>query len=134
MSKFSEGKGAIYWDRMALNVSGLAALDAVSIAGKADGARTQGFRILKTEYYIHSDADVPLLVGTAGPTINAAEVEEAIEGDPQSPEDRPASEHVMRPVFVYGTTGVRGNGQEVIQCEKVIRWAYSEAGAMNGWV
>ena len=40
------GKGAISWDRMALDASALAALDAVSTAGKADGARSQGFRIL----------------------------------------------------------------------------------------
>ena len=74
MSKFFEGKGAIFWGRMALDVFALAALDAVFIAGKADGSRSQGFRILITEYYIHSDAYVPLLVGIAGPTINFTEV------------------------------------------------------------
>ena len=110
MSKFSEGKGAIYWDRMALDVYALAVLEAVSIAGKADGSTSQGFGILNTEYYIHSDADVPLVTGTAGPTINATVVEEAIVVDPQSPEDRPSSEQVMRSVFVYGMTGVLGNG------------------------
>ena len=69
--------------------------------------------------------------GKVGPTINATEDEKEIEEDKKSPEDRPSSEQVMRPVFVYGMTGVMGNGQEVIQGEKVIRWSYSESGAMN---
>ncbi len=104
MSKFSE-QGAIVHDLSVITVGALAALDAVVVNSVIDATREEGFRILKTEYFVHFEgkttAEGPVMFGFAA-NLNAAEIEEAIEADPQQRADDPEMHNAMRPVWVLG--------------------------------
>ncbi len=134
MSKFSEGKGAILWDVVEIDISSLASLDAVSGASKIDAARENGFRILKSEVMIRSEVG-GLAVGMSGPGLNVAEVEEAIESDPQSPSDNVDIERTMRMVVPFGVVPFDAlvmnlTGENAIKP----RWSWPEGQAMLYWV
>ncbi len=95
----------VYDIQAAVALGSLASLDAVTTSSKIDSARERGFRITKTEYFVDmysaDGEDGPLVYGLAV-ALNAAEVEEALEADPQSANDVPAQEQVQRPIFPLG--------------------------------
>lgn len=134
MSKFSEGGGAVYHERVVLTLGTLASLDALAVTGLQDGSRSQGFRYLKSEYIIGvagmTTDDGPVVVGVGGPGLSTAEIEEAIEADPQSSHDAPAGEQAMRPVWKIGAAvgdGMLNNGLPIIVNQ---RWSYPEDATM----
>lgn len=135
MPKFSEGKGAIYHETVEITVGALAAGDAIAAATRQDGSRNNGFRFLKSEYFIaveNLSDDEALLVGIGGPTLSAASIEEAIEADPQGSND-PSGPTAMRPVWPLEMFMAHngGNGKMVAQGEWKPRWSFSEEDAMN---
>ncbi len=92
-------------DEAVTEMASLAGLDAAVIDSKIDGSRKRGFRITKTEWYfeatgLHALAG-PILFGWAV-GLTAAEIEEALEADPQDPNNASATERVQRPVFPLG--------------------------------
>lgn len=95
---------AIVYDDVRILVSTLATKTAILGASKIDASREMGFRIMKTEYVVGwnntTAGDGPLVLGFAA-NLNQAEIEEAIEGDPQSSVDTEDAE-TIRPVWVLG--------------------------------
>lgn len=139
MSKFTEGKGAIYSETVDITLSTLAAKDVISAATKQDGSRAQGFRFLKSEVFVAANglaAGEYIMVGLSGPTMDAVEVEEAIEADPQSPDDRSPVEHAMRPYWPLCILGGEANsgGMTIWQGEWKPRWSFTESVALSVWV
>ncbi len=92
-------------DEAVTELASLAGLDCSSVVIKIDGSRGRGFRITKTEYFV----DISGLPALGGPILyglavglSSAEIEEAIEADPQDPNGVPEHEQVKRPVFPLG--------------------------------
>ncbi len=96
-----DGKGQILWDISTITLGALAANDAVSVTQGSN--LLEDFRILKTEYFIGTkfadNSEGPLLIGMAAGGNTAAEIEEAIEAEPNDISDTPEIEEVMRPVW-----------------------------------
>ncbi len=134
MSKFSEGKGAIYFDHSVIfSVASLTARSAAGLVTKQDGSRARGFRFLKTEFYFFLRslaATETLIIGLGGPGLTVVEIEEAIEADPQSPNDVSAAEHSMRFVTILGM--VSGGTSRRVQIDGTVnlRWSYPESESM----
>ncbi len=133
-----DGQGQILHDTVILALGALAAGDTISAITKIDGTRSQGFRILKTEVMIShkglGGGEGPVVVGLAL-NNNAAEIEEALEADPQGPQDVPAAEQTTRPVWPLAMItqtdlGQVNNGMPI---DKNLRWSFSEAQAMSVW-
>ncbi len=93
---------AIVYDDLSIDVGALPSKDAIAVSSKIDTARENGFRVMKTEYFIDfegkTSGEGPLMVGFAA-NHNAGEIEEAIEADPQSSHDDEANLHAKRPVW-----------------------------------
>ncbi len=140
MSKFSEGGGAINWDQFTSSAPGsLGSQDLTTIASKIDAARTRGFRVLKLKGHAHvafMDSDEHIVFGVAGPGLSGAEIEEAIESDPQSPQDNVNIELSMRPVWPLGILGGSTDlgGSPSASFEETIRWSFPQGQAMLWWV
>ncbi len=129
---------SIVWDQVGITLSTLAALTGILGASRIDAAREQGFRVMKTEYVgsivgrTNGEGPVMLAVGF---NLSLAEMEEAIEADPQSSFDTPANEQVMRPVFILGifdplaaSPAILNNG---IPKTVNFKWSAPEGGSMN---
>lgn len=130
--------GHIYYDNAVIDVGALAAGDVTTVTLKQDGSRSQGFRFMKTEYWIvleNATDFESVMCGLAGPAIDAAEIEEAIEADPDSPHDRSASEQAMRPIWPLEVLmdTAQGDGRVVAKGTINLRWSFPEATAMNFW-
>jgi len=133
-----DGQGQILHDQIVLALGALAAGDVISAITKIDGSRSNGFRILKSEVMISFKAmtttEGPITVGFAL-NNNAAEIEEALEADPQGPADVPGAEQTTRPVWPLGViqspgdvAGVLNQGMPI---PKNLRWSFSEAQALS---
>ncbi len=118
-----------------LAVGALASLDAIAVSDeKIDGTRLEGFRVMKTEYFMNAEGGTvdqgPVLIGVA-PNLNAQEIEEAIEADPQQRVDIPATEQVMRPVFPLEIIGralveARASSLETMKGVFNLKWSIPE--------
>ncbi len=135
MSKFSEGGGAVLHGTIVSTVASLAAAGVQSIVTKIDAARERGFRVLKIEGHIaikNPVEDEFVVFGLAGPNFTAAEVKEALDADPQSPNDTPAQEQVMRPVWPLAMlTGTNGQNSPLEKFTVNPRWSYPEGSFMS---
>ncbi len=131
---------AIQWSTGSLALATLNASTALVEPTKVDASREQGFRVTKIETAVawtgKTDGEGPILWGLAfGQT--AAEIEEAIEDDPQGMQNeagRTLQEHQNRPVWPIGIvspSGVAG----VLDEGKVIvlrpNWSAPEGGTMD---
>lgn len=89
----------------AISLGTLGTNDTISVALTIDGSRDQGIFLKKMKAGFQLNGlttdDGPLLVGLAL-AMSAAEVEEALEADPQGVDDVPASEQANRKVFPIG--------------------------------
>lgn len=136
MSKFSDNKGAVFYDEgIVLNTETIAANDVVGGSSKADDTRKQGFRTLKLEghaYFKNGAADEFLIFGIAV-GLSAAEVEECLEADPQFPQDAAAQEKVMRPVFPLGAVHGDGASGRLMSFKHNLRWSVKEGSSFLWW-
>ncbi len=112
-----DGRGQILWeDIVVISLGTLAALDLVLQSSTIGAALLEDFRILKTQYFMFFDpgssdgSEGPIVVGWAGPSLNAAEVEEAIESKPNDLNDVPESEQTLRAVFPLEIFNSLGDG------------------------
>ncbi len=139
MSKFSEGGGAILSSNMLLALGALAAKDMTIVSDEnIDISQEQGFRVLKSLVWISvqglTSPEGPVLLGAAGPGINAAELEEAIEAKPTAPWDVTASEEAMRVYWPLGLVAAGSNDRPLndgVAIEFKPRWSFPEGSAMN---
>ncbi len=126
--------GFVYSDLADINVASLSALDAVSAALKQDGSRDQGFRFTRIEWELSLRNAVndegPFDVYIGGPGMSAADLELAIEADPQSPNQLAAAEQAMRIYFFLGR--VTSLALEANAVSGVLKpmWSYPESDAM----
>ncbi len=140
MSKFSDGDGAILWDSFDIALGTLAQQTVVgqnSLAVKA--ANLQGFRILKSEIMPLVEGmtagEGPVIYGAAGPQMTDAEVQETIVSRPDSPNDSPANERTMRPVWIWGQELIIA-GDAMVRQDPIIwkpRWSWPEGTSMRIW-
>lgn len=134
MSKFTEGKGAVYYDILNHTVGALAAGDCAVTTMKQDGSRQKGFRVLKSEYNIQvlsMTGNEALVVGVGGPYLSAAQIEEALEADPQQHDHAPDAEQSMRPLWILG---ILDESSDPLKGEWKPRWSFPEGAAMNFFV
>ncbi len=141
----------LFDNNLTLTVGALASLDVISANGKIDGSRNQGFRVVKSEIFcVMEDKTVlegPLVVGVACNAV-AAEIEKAIEVDPQSPSDddeRGTGVFIM-PIWMIGeqtidiplqangrilekTISYGKNGWSIPESEAWSVWCYNRSGA-----
>ena len=128
-------KGFIYADSGNLALGALGAKDAISENLKQDAVRTRGFRFTRTEWFLNWNVEAagegPILIGLCGPGISAAEVEEAIEADPQSPDDTIPAPQAMRPYWPLAILFPDTGGKSTIQGVININWAFPESEVMQ---
>ncbi len=120
-------------DNVEGNISSLAAQTGLQIPGKIDAARLNGFRTLKQSGIIQLEGTAeasptggPIMVGFHAPDMSLAELEEAIENDPQSSAD-PLNEQARRAYFVLGYLQTSGSGTGSNRTfSKRFQWSYIE--------
>ncbi len=142
MASFSKGeRTGILHEQFTLTLGTLATLDVISGITKIDGSRNQGFRVLKTLWtaiWGNSGAsEGPIYFGLAL-NNSATEIEEALEADPQGPDDFPAVEQSMRPVWPLGL--FTDSGTDIVtrindgKVQEInLRWSFSEHSALSVW-
>ncbi len=131
---------AIQWSTGSLALATLAASTALLEPTKVDASREQGFRVTKIETMVgftgKTAGEGPILWGLAfGQT--AAEIEEAIEDDPQGMQNAAnveLQEHQNRPVWPIGildpaaVAGVIDEGKVIVLRPN---WSAPEGGTMD---
>ncbi len=103
MARFSKNPLAgIVRDETDITLSTLGAQTAIVAASRIDTSRLNGFRVLKTQYWIgvqgKTTAEGPVEIG-AEIGLDATEVKECIEADPQNSGEAGAIEQSLRPVW-----------------------------------
>ncbi len=132
---------AIIWDEIQISLGTLATETAVQVASRIDAARLQGFRLLRTEYFIRAKgltgADDPIVVGL-NHDLTVTEVKECINADPQRSGDTTAdaASRTKRPVWPFEVFGVYadGNGESVAKGVAKIGWSAPEGTTFNWFV
>lgn len=100
---------AIVYDDLQLAIGALASKDCIAIASKIDSARLNGFRVMRTEYWIDWAGKItgegPIIFGF---TVHhsAGEVELTIEADPQSSAELEGNAVAKRPVWPLEIAGI----------------------------
>ncbi len=109
-----------------VTLGALAALDVISANLKADAGIGQGFKIVKMKYTMswrnNTTLEGPIVWGLAKGPIDAAEIEEALEADPQGEVDIPAAEFAVRKVFPMGmipASGTVNGGLEMMPMRSI---------------
>lgn len=128
---------AIIYDDVELALGALAGKDAIAAPSKIDASRENGFRVMKTEYWMifygKTTAEGPIMVGLA-PNLAAASIEETIEADPQSRTDDQVTPDSKRPVFpleIIDYTEVDMTNLQPYKGEVKIRWSIPEGNNLN---
>ncbi len=134
-----ESNLAIVHSFTTITLGALASLDAVVVEdGKIDASRLEGFRLIKTQYWMDYKAKTanegPVLIGFAM-NQNAAEIEEALEADPQQRADIPEGEQTMRPVFPLEVVPFAPTSQVAdgfaVRGEQISRWSMPEGKGLS---
>ncbi len=139
MAKFGDNTmAAIQWDELEDPTGALAAGSAGVINSRIDSGRLNGFRVLRTEYFLRvkglSVNEGPLLVGLAH-DLSAAEIQEALGADPQRSNDTTLSPRAMRPVWplaLFENDSV-GNQKMIAQGVVKINWSIPEGTNLVWW-
>lgn len=101
IAKNSENLHILY-DNVEIALGGLAAGDAISADSRIDNSRLNGFRVMKTEYWLDyydkTTDEGPIMVGFSM-NHSVAEVEEAFEADPQASTDDTNNFRAKRPIW-----------------------------------
>ncbi len=103
MAKFSDNNmAAVQWDEVQISLGTLAAGIAKQSDSRIDGARLQGFCVLRTEWFVTVKAltagEGPLLL-TLAHDLTTAEVQETIGADPQRSNDPESSARSKQPLW-----------------------------------
>lgn len=113
MAKNSENLEILY-DDVVIDVGALASKDAISVDSKIDSSRLNGFRVMKTEYWISYEgkttAQGPIMVGYS-PTLTAQQVENGIEADPQVSSAVDETAKSKAPIFPLEMIGAEGTAK-----------------------
>ncbi len=137
MSKFSDGGGAVIHGTIVSTIASLGALAVVAITTKIDAARERGFRVLKIEGFVTlkgSVNDEYVVFGLAGPSLSTTLIKEALDADPQSPNDTAAHEEAMRPLWPLVMLGDDDSGDSHNMPQRFTvnpRWSYPEGTFMS---
>lgn len=139
MAKNSENLQIVY-DDVQIAVGALAVRDCVAGASKIDTARLNGFRVMKTEYWMCHDGKTvnegPLMVG-ASMMHSAGEVEEAIEADPQASgeNDNALAKRPIFPLEMFAKNEGADSAPETVRKGSFNpRWSIMEGKALFWWV
>ncbi len=120
-------------EQVSIDVSGLTSANVIGDVTKIDGARKQGVRIKQIKYAARWQQFTTLEGGvqiglSVGDGLTDAEVEEALEADPQSDSDQPAQERSERKVFplfmVPDSTQLDSDQQ--MEFRAIDRWPFKE--------
>ncbi len=132
MAKFSDNSlASIVWDNTELTLGTLGSQTAISTTSRIDAGRLQGFRVLRTEYFVimrgATVGDDPVVFGLCHDLSNA-EIAETFGADPQRPGDPGLEEMAMRPVWVLGSLAANndGDGRVVLDGVKKLGWSIQE--------
>ncbi len=132
MAKFSDNNMAsIIWDEIIINPGALTAGTATGQVSRIDASRLQGFRVLKTQYFVVCQgmtADEGPVMLFLNHDLSATEQEECLGADPQRSGDPDKESRAMRPVWPLGTffKDSAGNGQLVLDGEIKLGWSFPE--------
>lgn len=142
MAKNSENLAIVY-DNVTIDASSLGATAAVAAASKIDASRGNGFRIMKTEYWVSVkglDDHGPIMVGFSA-IFDASGVESCIESDPQDSSEDTNNFLAKRPVwplkmFVPSQADASGNYDNVQHDKSEFnpRWSVPEGENAYWWV
>ncbi len=134
----SDRAGINYIDET-ITLSTLASKDVISVSTNIDGSREQGFRALRGDLFItlkgSTPEEGPILVGLST-GLTAAEIEEALESDPQDSQDHDAVAKSMRPVwplatfFEIATSHVQATQSPIVWKP---RWSFVEGQGLEAW-
>ncbi len=143
-SVFTGCRGTLRGDKIALvpqyenngtlTLGTLGSLDVISAAGKNDGNRNTGFRYTKTSIWFTMDGattnEGPIMVGVAA-NCSAAEIEAAMEADPQDQNDAPSRGAGMfiKPLFIIGEDELQIPLASAPGPDKMFSFSYGK----NGW-
>ncbi len=124
-------------DNIEIDVSALAAVTGVTGASRIDGNREMGFRTLMQRGCIDFKPGTPavggpMLVGFAENGLTLAQIEEAIENDPQAdpdPVSKVLNEQARRKIFVLGYASSQLEFQFTTFSRRH-KWSYPEGTAM----
>ncbi len=143
MTRFSDNdKSGIVYDDVMITVGALASKAAIIAGGKIDSARLNGFRVLKTQYWIDwegkTDADGPIMIGLSE-GLTAAEVASCINADPQSSSELVNNANTKRPVWPLEMLSKQAieagasNGQGAFKGDAKIQWSVREGRTLSWW-
>lgn len=130
---------AIVYDDVTVTLGTLASKDAIAEASKIDSTRGNGFRIMKTEYWVDfrgkTANEGPLMVGMSA-IFDAAGVESAIEADPQDSSEDSNNLLAKRPIWPLALLQAApdGNDQQVQMHSVNPRWSVPEGENLYWWV
>ncbi len=129
----------IVWDDTNVALGSLGAGIAVTAASKIDSARLQGFRVLRTEWYMGvtgmTTGEGPLLLGMSV-GLSAAQIQGGIQGDPQRSHDVTESDQAQRPIWPLQVFMANADGDGTIVAQGVIKlgWSVPEGVSLNFFV
>ncbi len=129
----------IVWDAVTITVGALTAQSAITVNSKIDPSRLQGFRVLRTEWYLGmrsaTTGDGPFVVGLSH-DLTGDEVSTCIGGDPQRSNDPVESEEANRPVWAITALhpNADGDGKIVDHGVTKIGWSIPEGTSLKWWV
>ncbi len=139
MAKFKDNAmSAIQWDELQIVLSTLAGGAAVVTASRIDAGRLQGFRVLRTEYFLQIEGmttgNDAVVVGLAH-DLTQGEIQEAIGADPQRSNDPTLSPRAMRPVWPLEIFAANAQGN-ILALKGVakIGWSVPEGTLLNWFV
>lgn len=139
-SKTDQGLALLY-DDVVITLSTLGAATAVTATSKIDNSRENGFRVIKTQYWVDwfgkTAVEGPLMVGIAF-GVNASEIAETISDDPQSrlkdfndaETRRPVFPLVMIPTASTDAGGVTPSQGAFPMSEITLRWSAPEGSSV----
>jgi len=140
MAKFSDNSMAsIVWDLITISPGALAQGDFVIAGSKINASRLQGFRVLKTQYWISmrnaTAGEGGFLVGLSH-ALSVAELAEMVDAAPQRPNDTAGSERARRPAWPLEMLIANADGDGKVYAEGVatIGWSIQEGTALDWWV
>ncbi len=118
MAKFnSNAMAAIQWDENFITLGALAQGAAVVSSSRIDDSRLQGYRVLRTDYFIQvkgmTAGNSAVVVGLAH-DLSAGEIQEAIGADPQRSNDPTLSPRAMRPVWPLEIFAANAEGNKLV--------------------